>query len=151
MSQKSTCPASPRRLASWSIPPVGAPTASFSTRRLRASRPSGPRPRPRWSSRAHTTEHTSAAEEDSPAPVGTSESTSMRSGGTSTPSSCSSHSAPRTYAAQSGTGSRPASPEGVTTTSPGACAEATDQPSAAGERVAVQPTSRANGRTNPSL
>ena len=91
-----TCPASPRRLTSWSIPPVGAPTASFSTSRVSAKTASSSRPRPRWSSTARTTEQTRAADDDRPAPVGTSESTVISIGGTSTPRSVSSQSAPST-------------------------------------------------------
>ncbi len=83
--------------------------------------------------------------------MGTSESTEIRSGGTSTPSSWSSHNAPSTYVAHSGTRSLSASPDGATVTVPEAWAETTDQPSSASSTEAVQPIGRAIGRTKPSL
>src|SRR6478672_8831362 len=53
------------------MPPVGAPTKSFSARRETASSSSADNPRPNRSSTAVATEQTSAAEDDSPDPLGT--------------------------------------------------------------------------------
>ncbi len=96
MSQNSACPSVARSDASWSMPPVGAPTKSFSARRDTASRSAAPSPASKSSSSAVVTEHTTAADEDNPAPDGTVLSSAMSTPPTPTPSS---RSAQRTPAA----------------------------------------------------
>ncbi len=66
-------PAVLRVEAAWSISPVGAPTNSFSARRASLARSSGAISSPSRSTSAVSTAHSSAAEEDRPAPTGTSE------------------------------------------------------------------------------
>ena len=57
----------------WSIPPVRAPTTSFSTFCPNPAKAGGSRPNPHSSFTATATAHSTAAEDDKPAPVGTSE------------------------------------------------------------------------------
>ena len=56
--------------AAWSMSPVGAPTNSFSARRASFARSSGSMASPPRSASAVSVAHSSAAEEDSPAPIG---------------------------------------------------------------------------------
>jgi hypothetical protein len=88
--------ASQRSEASWSSPPVGAPTTSFSTARVAASSSSSSRSSSSTSTSAVVTAHTTAADDESPAPDGTSLSTWKRSGGTSAPRSASTSAHPST-------------------------------------------------------
>jgi hypothetical protein len=68
--------------ADWSMMPDGTPTNSFSARRaIAASSPRGTGV-PASSVRASAVAHSSAAEEDRPAPAGTSESMAMQAPGT---------------------------------------------------------------------
>ena len=83
----------------WSMPPVGAPATSVSarmqasTRRRRCGSPSASPTR--WAI-ATATEHSRAADDDSPAPSGTVLSTHTSSPGTSTPASRSAQATPAT-------------------------------------------------------
>ena len=155
MSHSNACPATPRSEANWSIPPVGAPTTSFSTARDRESSAPSSSPRPYASSTARTAAQTTAAEEDRPAPSGTSESIEisrpLAPGAVgSTPRSRSSQAAPRTYRAHGGVS--PSSRPAGTTTGSGTCTERAVHVSAAALRTrAVQPNPMANGNVNPSL
>ncbi len=107
----SACPRRAKAAIAWSIPPVGAPTMSFSARMhsltIRSRRVSS-RSRPATSQAAIATATSSEAELDSPAPRGTRPSTSRSRPGTVTWSPCRAHSTPATYAAN------PDTDEGVT-------------------------------------
>ena len=59
--------------ADWSIEPVGAPTTSFSARWQTPTSSRRPTGRPKTSTRASPTAHSMAADEESPALVGTHE------------------------------------------------------------------------------
>ncbi len=103
-SSSSAWPGSASMAMVWSMPPVGAPTYSFSARTHAAAnrRRSARSVRSSSSSpaRAVATEHSRAAELDRPAPTGTSESIVASKPGTSWPSSRSTETTPATYAAQ---------------------------------------------------
>ena len=92
VSSSSAWPARQRSEADWSIPPVAAPAISFSARmQISASRarPASldARPSSCTSSSATATALSSAAEEDSPAPYGTQESTTTSNPCTGCPAS----------------------------------------------------------------
>ena len=86
--------------AAWSMPPVAAPTISFSARTQAAAssrRPVGRSrrgPSPNRSSAASAVAHSSAADDDSPAPSGTVSVTSRSSPRTGCPAARSAHSTP---------------------------------------------------------
>ncbi len=61
--------------AIWSMTPHGIPTKSFSARCASRASSAGPAAIPNRSANALATAHSSAADEDSPAPAGTSPST----------------------------------------------------------------------------
>jgi len=94
MSQNSTLPAVQLSAASWSMPPVGAPTKSFSALRVTLSSSPADSRSPSRSSTAVATAQVSAADDDSPAPGGTVLSSAMRRPGTSAPSLSSAHTTP---------------------------------------------------------
>ena len=86
----SAAPASPKTATVWSMPPVGAPTTSVSARMqasISSRRRSSVSSRPIRSARATATEHSSAADDESPAPTGTRLSTSRSTPGTRWPAS----------------------------------------------------------------
>jgi hypothetical protein len=84
-SSSSARPARHSSEADWSMMPEGTPTNSFSARR--ASAASSPRGTSTEASdvSASAVAHSSAAEEDSPAPAGTDESIAMQAPGTGYP------------------------------------------------------------------
>ncbi len=95
----SAVPGSASSATVWSMPPVGAPATSLSARmhastRLRRSASPSASPA-RWAI-ATATEHSRAADDDSPAPSGTVLSTHTSSPGTATPASRSAHATPAT-------------------------------------------------------
>jgi hypothetical protein len=67
--------------ADWSMIPVGAPTYTFSARRASAGRSSTGRSMPPRSTSAVRTADSSAADDDRPAPSGTSEVMASRAPG----------------------------------------------------------------------
>ncbi len=81
------CPSSHSSEADWSRMPVGAPTYSFSARRAMRAASARSIVWPWRSASASSVAHSSAAEEDRPAPCGTSEWMAMRAGPTSYPAS----------------------------------------------------------------
>ena len=84
-SSSSACPAWQSSAADWSMMPVGTPTKSFSARRaIAASSVRGTSSPASWV-RASATAHSRAADEDSPAPCGRSESMASRAPGTGYP------------------------------------------------------------------
>jgi hypothetical protein len=105
--------------------------------------------RPPRSIRAVSTADSSAAEDETPAPTGTSETSARFAGGTSYPASRSAHATPATYAAQPSTA--PGSPMSVNRTGSAAKSEVTVQPSDARAAAATTRCGNANGSTNPSL
>ena len=98
--------AAPGRASSatvWSMPPVGAPATSVSARMqacTHANRAASSSGRPTTAAIATATEHSSAADDERPAPRGTVPSTHTSSPGTSTPDSRRAQATPATYAAQ---------------------------------------------------
>ena len=80
--------------AYWSMIPVGAPTKSFSARLAIAASVRRSTVTPDSSQSASATEHSSAAEDDTPAPTGRSESMSIEAPATSMPASRSAHATP---------------------------------------------------------
>ncbi len=90
VSISSAWPSSAISEAAWSMPPVVAPTTSFSARtqaRASSRRPSGlsPSPSPFRSSTASAVAHSNAADDDSPAPNGTVSTTARSSPATLVP------------------------------------------------------------------
>ena len=95
----SAAPGSASKATVWSMPPVGAPATSVSARMQAVTsrrRPASSSATPaRWAI-ATATEHSRAAEDESPAPSGTVLSTHTSSPGTSTPSWRSAQATPAT-------------------------------------------------------
>jgi hypothetical protein len=105
VSSSSAWPAVPSSDAAWSMPPVCAPTTSFSARRHASTstfRPSAdpPRPSPYSSSTASAAPHSRAADDESPDPSGTVSVTSRSIPPAAYPACRSAHSTPATYPAQ---------------------------------------------------
>ena len=88
--------------AAWSIRPVGAPTNSFSARWASWARWIKEMSSPFRSTSAVSTAHSNAAEEDSPAPTGTSEVSTRSAPSTRCPARSSAQTTPAMYAAQPG-------------------------------------------------
>ena len=86
--------------AAWSIKPVGAPTKAFSARLASLARSSPAMSRSLRSARAVSTAHSSAADDDKPAPVGTSDESTRSAPPIRCPASWSAHTTPATYACQ---------------------------------------------------
>ena len=82
------------RAADWSMMPVGAPTNSFSARLAIFASSSRATATPDSEQSASATEHSSAAEDDTPAPTGRSESMSMEAPRMSSPAARSAQAAP---------------------------------------------------------
>ena len=93
-SSSSACPAWDSSEADWSMMPVGTPTNSFSAWQVSAT--SSPRGtlRPPSEVSASAVAHSSAADEDRPAPAGTSESMATHAPGTRWPAPSSAHATP---------------------------------------------------------
>lgn len=133
------------------MPPVGAPTKSFSAPRVSAMISSTDCPRSNASSSAVATEHTTAADEDNPAPTGTSLSMATDTPVLSAPRARNGHTTPAIYAAQ------PLTPPGFTSSraivsESCSCADSTCSTSSpSGPTRAVQPCAMASGNANPSL
>ncbi|CAH0327726.1 hypothetical protein SRABI128_06401 [Microbacterium sp. Bi128] len=132
--------------------PVGAPTTLFSARRPMSASSARPRPAPVRSERANATAHSRAAEEDSPAPTGTSEVTYRSKPGTVMPARSSSHATPAGYADQPAAWSGAKVSRSNSTGSAAANAEASRTVrSARADTATVVVRLMANGRTRPSL
>jgi hypothetical protein len=142
-------PASQRIDADWSMIPVGAPTYAFSARWASAGRRSTGTSRPPRSISAVSTADSRAADDDTPAPTGTSEDRAIRAGGTSCPASRRAQATPATYAAQPWTA--PFVPMSVKVTGSSAKSEHTVHPVSALAAAATTRSGRANGSTKPSL
>lgn len=128
----------------WSIPPVGAPTTSVSARTAASTMSSCGPP-----SRATPTAHSSAADEDSPAPTGTVLSTSTSNPPRSWPASRSVQSTPAAYPAQPST---EPSWSSVPSKTESCWALATRTSSSArGRSAAYVAWGSATGRTSPRL
>ena len=98
------------------------------------------------------TEHSSAAEDDNPAPIGRSASIVMSAPPARQPASRSAHATPAAGAAQPLTEPGCSAAIGSTTGSVPACREVIAiWPSRRREAAAYTPAGRANGRTNTSL
>ena len=98
-----------------------------------------------------STAHSSACDDDSPAPTGTSEAIAIRPGGTSKPASRSAHTTPATYAAQPRTIPGDATSSAPKVTDSCAKSEHTVHPESARDAAATTRSGRANGSTKPSL
>ncbi|SPB30504.1 hypothetical protein MAJHIDBO_00815 [Propionibacterium freudenreichii subsp. shermanii] len=93
------CPLLPRSAEVWSTPPVGASAISFSavwqaTASCLRPASSASRPRPNRSDAAAATEHSSAAELDSPAPINSVDPITMSTPRTGCPAWRNAHSTP---------------------------------------------------------
>ena len=138
--------------AIWSITPLGTPTNAFSARCASSASSAGGSPRPSRSASAAATEHSSAADEDRPAPCGTSPSTVTVIPPGSCPASRKTQTTPATYAAQPSTdpGSRSATASRASASD--CCAEWTaSRPSPRRSTAAVVAYGSASGSTYPSL
>ena len=93
-SSSSACPARQSSDADWSMMPVGTPANSFSARRAIVTSSARGTSRPASEVSASAVAHSSAAEEDSPAPAGTSESMAMQAPGTRWPAASSAQATP---------------------------------------------------------
>ncbi len=150
MSRRMAWPSRPKSAASWSSRPVCAPTQSFSTRehsRARSRRSGSARPL--WASSASARATSSAADEDSPLPRGTSPEMRSVAPARAWPARWSSATVPRTKARQPSAGS--GSPTANVSVSPRSSACASMRPAGPSVASTVTPAAIANGRQSPSL
>src|SRR4051794_24031834 len=114
-----------------------------------AGRRSTGRARPPRAISAGSTAASSAADDDTPAPTGTSEARAIPAGGTSYPASVSAQTTPATYAAQPWT--VPGAETSAKPAGSSAKSEQTVQPPSCGAQAATVRNGRAKGSTKPSL
>src|SRR6476620_12134344 len=134
--------------------PQGTPTKSFSARWARRAMVNGSRVYPESVETASTVAHSTAAEEERPAPEGTWESRTRSTGSIGRPVVPSDQKDPSRYPGQPATGGDPGemSANATLTTSPGFCAETTRTVDESARPAAIRArASMANGSTRPPL